>query len=326
MQSPQKIEETALNGAQIAQLTSVASQVAQGLLPLAAARAIAEASFPGIPPEKISAIFDSLVEGGAADPEPTEDAPEPPLPVKAADPDLSTKVAAWTHIAYDPWGDHDCGTCHKAADIPEGNNADVSDIESLAGKLEQYHTDLVRDFMGDPTLDATAREKELATLIEADLEKVLAEAAFEGAGVRGSPETIEEAGKSDVFNRVNERALEAAKRQTIELAGDITQTTMDQLKAALARGIEDGQSTRQIADAIVESGFPRTRANAIARTEMARAQNSGRTEGLRALYGDEVRKHVDLAPNACALCRGMFAATNGLEGVPITEAFWAAAT
>jgi len=59
----QKIEETALNGAQIAQLVDLAAKVTLGELTTDAARSIATAAFPGIPAEKIDAIFRSLVEG-----------------------------------------------------------------------------------------------------------------------------------------------------------------------------------------------------------------------------------------------------------------------
>lgn len=82
----QKIEETALNGAQIAQLVELARQVQAGELPKAAGLATAEAAFPGIPPEKLAKIFNQLIEGGSKPTEAATPAPEgePEKAVKGA--------------------------------------------------------------------------------------------------------------------------------------------------------------------------------------------------------------------------------------------------
>lgn len=54
------VAATALNGAQVDALSSLASQVALGQLPLASARAIAVAAFPMVPMETIDAVFSPL--------------------------------------------------------------------------------------------------------------------------------------------------------------------------------------------------------------------------------------------------------------------------
>jgi HK97 family phage portal protein len=58
--NPTDIQQTALNGAQVDALTTLASQVAEGMLPLDTARAIAEAAFPTISQELLSSIFSGL--------------------------------------------------------------------------------------------------------------------------------------------------------------------------------------------------------------------------------------------------------------------------
>jgi hypothetical protein len=61
------VQGTALNGAQVAALLEIASQVAQKQLPVASAMAIAQASFPLVKPEVIGAIFNPLGDISLAD-------------------------------------------------------------------------------------------------------------------------------------------------------------------------------------------------------------------------------------------------------------------
>ena len=68
------VAETALNGAQVTSLVDIAAQVATGALPLATAKAIADAAFPAIAPETLNAIFAPLQSFKPA-PEPTAPAP-----------------------------------------------------------------------------------------------------------------------------------------------------------------------------------------------------------------------------------------------------------
>lgn len=57
---PTNIQATALNGAQVTSLVDLANQVAQGALPAASARAIAQASFPLVKGGELDAIFNPL--------------------------------------------------------------------------------------------------------------------------------------------------------------------------------------------------------------------------------------------------------------------------
>ncbi len=54
------IQQTGMNGAQIASLIELASQVGEGTIPLASAKAIAEAAFPLLPASEIDKIFGKL--------------------------------------------------------------------------------------------------------------------------------------------------------------------------------------------------------------------------------------------------------------------------
>lgn len=80
----------------------------------------------------------------------------------------------------------------------------------------------------------------------------------------------------DMFDVVNERALEFSRRYSIQLADDILGTTADIASAAVQRGIRDGLSIDEIAKAM--EGVPAYRAEMIAITETSRAANSARFE------------------------------------------------
>lgn len=65
-----QIQQAALNGAQVTALAQMASLVAQGQLPVESALAIAQASFPLVPPQTMSAIFKPLKTFEPDEPEP----------------------------------------------------------------------------------------------------------------------------------------------------------------------------------------------------------------------------------------------------------------
>jgi hypothetical protein len=62
-QETEDVASSALNGAQIASLVQVVTQVAIGTIPKESARAIIESSFPTLTAEQINAIFESILEG-----------------------------------------------------------------------------------------------------------------------------------------------------------------------------------------------------------------------------------------------------------------------
>ena len=68
-----KIQQTALNGAQVKALQDLAIAVSEGTLPKDSARAIIAAAFPAVPPETVAQILEPIEEGGS------EPAPPPPM-------------------------------------------------------------------------------------------------------------------------------------------------------------------------------------------------------------------------------------------------------
>lgn len=57
---PDQVQDTALNGAQVTSLVDLATQVAQGILPMETAQGIASAAFPAVSKELIGQIFDPI--------------------------------------------------------------------------------------------------------------------------------------------------------------------------------------------------------------------------------------------------------------------------
>lgn len=117
----------------------------------------------------------------------------------------------------------------------------------------------------------------------------------------------------EAFNIQPERALRALERYSFDLAGEIAETTVRMAETAVRNGVEQGLSIAKIADEM--SDFPEYRAQAIARTEISRAMNTGARE---AMVEVGVQKHKVLtAPGV----RASHAAIAAQGAKPIDEPF-----
>lgn len=81
------------------------------------------------------------------------------------------------------------------------------------------------------------------------------------------------------FNLRNQRAIEAMQRRVLKLTGNVTQTTLDRVKAVVLDARTQGQGVSVVAKRIREEAFDgeisRFRATVIARTETVGALNEG---------------------------------------------------
>lgn len=101
-------------------------------------------------------------------------------------------------------------------------------------------------------------------------------AASRGVTQIGIPETEE------ITKQLDRKALAYAQERSGELVTDFANTTIESLRSVVARGVEEGMSTDELADAIDEAGaFGEARAEMIARTELANAHVQGNVEGWR---------------------------------------------
>ena len=273
----QKIEETALNGAQIAQLVDLAAKVTLGELTTDAARSIATAAFPGIPPEKIDAIFRSLVEGSglASDEE------------KAA----RAKRAAFAHdvraIADKTLPDRykPCGCCTKAVD-----SGDIAAADPLLEEVFDRFGDDAQDAMEDALQDlqdeyvqaftegGTADVDELVEQIRSEmLDQLTPAVSVVTDNVRRSLELSD-----DVFEIVDRDALAFLESHVSRVASDINATTRESIRAATERGIEQGLSVPDVQREIQNAGLPKYRAEMIARTELSEVSHGAKYTAWKA--------------------------------------------
>lgn len=96
-----------------------------------------------------------------------------------------------------------------------------------------------------------------------------------------------------IVRQLDTKAREYANRRSAELVKDLANTTAEGLRAVITRGVEEGMSTDQLADAIDELGaFGEARAEVIARTELAGAHVQGNVQGWRET--GEVEKKVSI--------------------------------
>lgn len=116
-----------------------------------------------------------------------------------------------------------------------------------------------------------------------------------------------------------ERALDALNRHLGLVIEQVSGTTQNGIREAIARGIDEGMPLSEVIDELKreigdEAGW---RAERIARTETAHAQNAGRVS----LWGEHgyTTKSWGLAPGACSLCVALKRAKPG--EIPLTEPF-----
>ena len=86
----------------------------------------------------------------------------------------------------------------------------------------------------------------------------------------------------DLFEQINDRAVEWAKDNAAELVTGVSETTRDDIREAISDGLADGLDVGEIADGLAEIGsFDDDRADLIAETEVARANSQGALDGYR---------------------------------------------
>lgn len=94
--------------------------------------------------------------------------------------------------------------------------------------------------------------------------------------------------KSDLFGQVSDRSVAWARQHAAELTGDkpggydLTDSTRDMVRETIASGLEQGLSTEDIVDNLVERGFSPDRARLIAETEVGNANSAGTLAGYQA--------------------------------------------
>ena len=121
---------------------------------------------------------------------------------------------------------------------------------------------------------------------------------------------MEEAQIAQMFDVTNPLVAEFARSYTMKLAGDVNQTTIESLSQTLASGLEEGETSAQLAKRIGEvfdsaDGY---RSEMIARTESSRAYVAGTTKSWKE-SGVVEGKKWQLANSSCKVCQAIRNAT-----------------
>jgi len=136
-------------------------------------------------------------------------------------------------------------------------------------------SDLIDDLLAEIDMDGIG-----AAVIDALTPEMLK--AFKTAGLRGLAQVSFEA-SADITKQLDEAALNYAGERGAELVKGIGDTTRDELRNLVSKGVEEGLSPSALADSIEAMGaFGEARAAMIARTELAFAHVQGNVEGWRA--------------------------------------------
>ena len=316
------VQDTALNGAQIAQLVELARLVGTGEITRAGALAIAEAAFPAISPEKIGTIFTTLREGEIppdADPDdtPPEGGTTPPDAPEAEEADDATKAAFQSGSdnespvslvktameAESPWWSQDrCGCCSTGTKSPEFPSGILRELyEAVGGGLKSDLEAIIDDMQAEVLRAYGAGTAPDIDGLKDQAAKLLQDQVAEVARRSMEAEVTRLGATDDFFSVIPEKAIEFARSYTIQLVDDIAGTTAEIAGRAVEAGLREGLSMADIADQI--SGVPEQRAEMIARTEVSRAMNGSNYEAWRAMGASHIEWF--LAPGACSLCQGI---------------------
>lgn len=140
-------------------------------------------------------------------------------------------------------------------------------------------------------------ELELEGIIVDVTEVLLPElqSVYSASGIAGVKQVLDEK-PAEITAQVNEKAVEYANARAAELVKDLEDSTRDMLRSAVTNAVENGSTVDELSDAVMNSGaFSESRADMIARTEIAKAhvegnvqgwRETGEVEGKRSILGD----------------------------------------
>ena len=134
---------------------------------------------------------------------------------------------------------------------------------------------------------------------------------------RGANQALENFGMAAGFQIEAPAAQEFVKRHAYEFARGINQATADRVRAAVETAISEGQTFRELTEALsflpetsAEAGY---RAQMVAQTEYHRAMLKGELEGWK--QAGVVRKIWRANPGACEYCAAMDGTEVSVEAV-----------
>lgn len=256
-----------------------------------------QAMEPPQPPPQLGKPGDSPNNGDAGG-----DPPDEPPPGKKK----VTKAA----------GDPDPQHVHDAADLTAAEQKLQETIAAGLKLAQESVVQQVKDATG--AVPEGAAVADVSGLIDQLSVEALAEVrpelvqALEAAAKDGAQHGLVQLniGGEDMLNLVNDRAVEFAQQRAAELiatdgtGGELVEATRNLIRATVQQAVEEGWSSRQLANALEDSyAFSAQRAATIARTELAFADSRGNLASYIA-SGVVKRKRWVLDPDPCPVCVG----------------------
>jgi HK97 family phage portal protein len=298
------VQDTALNGAQVASMLAIVSQVTAGALPVDTARALIVASFPTLSEAQVSAIVGPLENFKPAAP-PTEAKPPEPESKDPPEPPVEKSAAAC------------CGKS-KGGELDLGADGDALRDELVKGLQGWYESAASKVAVGDDlSVSLSALTDDLEKRLFGTLSKVFQSGGQQGlselAEVDGGAELLEQSGLS--FDVVPEQAIAFLKRYTVKLAdstvsaleatlGQEARAAIEGLSEQIADGMSQGEALSAVTSRVKDSLQldASWRAERIARTETSRAYSAGKVQAWK--EAGVKRKRFLLAPDSCPICKG----------------------
>lgn len=292
------VQDTALNGAQIASMLAITDAVHTGSLPKPSAIAVIRAAFPQFSDLEAGSIVNPIevkepepvpaplanqapaapgappVAQGKASATPVKEKSKVPEPgtkklAKAAQPssldrEAVVKAEKKLRAAWKKW-------------FRSQVNPVASQITESLGKLSKAATDEER---------VAAIMKDLGfknTAVIRDTTQKMLESIYKDAGYEALQKIAADAADYDkMLSVVNEEAVEWAKTDAAKLITNVDSATRDMLKGSIEEALNEGLSTQDLADLLADNhAFSDERAETIARTELAFANVQGTVNGYK---------------------------------------------
>lgn len=211
-----------------------------------------------------------------------------------------------------------CGACKALQPLSKLEARLTRDVHGVLRRQGAAVTDAVRDSFGGTVLQVTehvvdtvrSREwvGEMMTATRPTINRMIEDGGIRGARVVGTQ-----------FNAANPEVQRFVDTQTTRLAEDVAQGTTTRVSELLDSHMREGSSVNQITRDLREQGFSRHRAEAIARTESARASSGGQIESWRQAPFT-VTKRWKASVGACQFCDAL-EIKYGTKGIPLDQPF-----
>lgn len=310
--SSSSVQQTALNGAQVAALLNIIEQLESGLLSQSQAKAVIGAAFPAFDPATINGLVGRSVASLRA---------HYGLPAQPQRIELNrAEVDAWQRVDVDARSAH---TKTMFNPIRRVLNAQQEDIARRLRAMDENTFRSLASILEDPFLhDLTRDEADDAARILFDPEEWadVFQTQIETVRVR-----IFESAAGVAFRKIaggkyslTARAKTVLAKQGVDLIRNVNASTLRKVAGELRRGITAGEGPLAIAKRIESAtAFGTKRAKTIARTELLSAMQGGQLEGFQET--GQVEKsiwnisnintrddHLDMVSHPPVLLGGMF--------------------